>query len=336
MSMNRELVAHSAERVGFFRAFVESPWTRFLARRLLGLVGVLIALVVFVFLLVRLVPGDAAINLLGQSAAPGAVERVNHQLGLDRSLWSQFGSYVGDLSRGDLGTDFATNEPVADTIRNRISSSVTLAGISLAVVLLLAVPIGLLAGAFTREGRHRRIEVGFMGVTSVAGAVPEYLTATVLTFIFVIELGVLPITGSGIAPLVLPVTALSIGPVMILSRIVRIETLNVLAQDYMRTARGKRLPSPRIFFRHVLPNVLTATLTVAGLLFAGLIGGAVIVETVFNRAGIGTALVGAVIGNNYPVVQGITLVLGATVVVVNILVDLLLAVLDPRSLARRS
>jgi peptide/nickel transport system permease protein len=192
------------------------------------------------------------------------------------------------------------------------------------------------AGAHTREGRHRRMEFGFTSVTSVLAAIPDYLTGTILVFLFAVQFRLLPVAGSGsFEELILPAIAVSLGPTMSLSRIVRLETLNVLAQDYIRTARSQRLPARTIYLRHTLPNVVTAALTIGGVLFANIIGGTVIVENVFNRPGLGTALVNAVVAKQYVLVQGITLVLGLFVVVVNAVVDVTLGLLDPRTLASR-
>jgi peptide/nickel transport system permease protein len=190
-------------------------------------------------------------------------------------------------------------------------------------------------GAFTREGRHKRGELTYTGVASVLGALPEFLAATFLAFVFAVWLRVLPVAGGdGLIGLILPVASVSLRPIAILSRIVRVETLNVLAMDYIRTARGKRLPWRLIYLRHTLPNVITAALTIGGVLFAGLVGGGVVVENVFARAGLGTALVTAVVQRDYPVIQGIVLVLGITVVLVNAIVDILVAIVDPRAVTR--
>jgi peptide/nickel transport system permease protein len=225
---------------------------------------------------------------------------------------------------------------VTEVIKERIRTSLELAGSALFLVLFLSIPLGMISGALTREGRHRRFEVGFAGVTSVLGSVPDYLTGTVLAFIFAVEHRYLPVAGAGgLKHLVLPALAVSLAPAMTLARIVRVETLNVLAQDYIRTARSERLPPRLVYARHAFPNVLTAALTVGGLIFSGIIGGAVIVENVFARPGLGTALVQAVIDKNYPIIQGVTLVLGITVVLVTAIVDILLGIVDPRSLARQ-
>jgi peptide/nickel transport system permease protein len=312
-------------------------WVRFLLRRVAGLFLVLATLIVAVFMMVHLIPGDPVVNALGTDAQPEIVAQLRHDNGFDEPLASQFVRYVKHLAHGDLGQAFITNEPVSRTIRQRVGSSLQLAGAALALVLGLSIPIGLIAGAFTREGRHRRLELGFTSVTSMLASIPDYLTATLLAFVFAVQFRLLPVAGSGsLKTLILPALAVSLGPTMSLARLVRLEALNVLAQDYVRTARSQRLPARVIYLRHALPNVVTAALTVGGVLFANIIGGAVIVENVFARPGLGTALVNAVIAKQYVVVQGITLMLGLFVVVVNTSVDVTLALLDPRSLAKRS
>jgi peptide/nickel transport system permease protein len=170
----------------------------------------------------------------------------------------------------------------------------------------------------------------------VIGALPEYLAGTFLAFVFAVWLRLLPVAGdAGWSSLVLPALAIALRPSAVLARIVRVETLNVLAQDYMRTARSKRLPVRLIYLRHTLPNVTTAALSIGGLLFAGLIGGAVVVENVFARPGLGTALVSAVMNRDYPVIQGLILMIGVAVAFVNLMVDVLQGILDPRSLTRQ-
>jgi peptide/nickel transport system permease protein len=247
------------------------------------------------------------------------------------------GTYVDHLFHGNLGSSFLTNQPVTQIISQGLSPSLQLAAAALLLVMVISIPLGLVAAALTQEGRHRRFELAFTTITSVGGAIPDFLTATVLAFLFAVEFRLFPAAGSGsFAQLVLPAIAVAAGPIWILARLVRLETLNVLAQDYIRTARSQRLPWPTVYARHVLPNVLTAALTIAGLLFANLIGGAVIVENVFNRQGLGTELVNAVLNKELVVVEGIALLLGAFILVVIVLVDVLLSVIDPRSLARRS
>jgi peptide/nickel transport system permease protein len=318
------------------RSVGRNPWIRFAARRLIGLFFVLFALVIAVFFMVRLVPGDPAFTILGTEATPRALKEVRHQLGLDTTVQHQFVTYLNNLAHGNLGRSFFTQEPVSKVIRQRVGTSMQLAGAALGLVLFLSIPLGMLAGALTRENRHRRLELLFTGATSVLGAIPDYLTGTILAFIFAVEFRLLPVAGSGgLKTLIMPALAVSLASIATLSRIVRVETLNVLAQDYIRTARSKRLPWRLVFFRHALPNVVTAALTVGGIIFASIVGGAVIVENVFARQGLGTALVQAVTTKDYQVVQGITLVLGVTVVVVNAIVDIVLAIVDPRTLTKQ-
>jgi peptide/nickel transport system permease protein len=306
-------------------------------RRLAGLVLVLLGLMIATFLMVRVLPGDVTVTVLGPDATEANRQAIRDQLGLQRPILEQFGIYTTHLMHADFGESFVTKQPVRNVIADRLPKSAVLAATSLLIVMLVSVPLGVWMGAVTRDARHPKLEAAFTAVASVFGSVPQFLTATFLAFIFAVWLRVLPVVGSDSwESLVLPTLSIAVGPTFILSRIVRVETLNVLAMDYIRTARSKRLGDLRIYFRHVLPNVLTAALTIGGLVFANLVGGAVLVEIIFARVGLGSALVQAVIVRDYPVVQGIVLVLGITVVVVNAVVDVTLGVLDPRSLAGKS
>jgi peptide/nickel transport system permease protein len=314
-----------------------NPWVAFLLRRSLGLILVLAGLLLASFSMVRLIPGDPALLLLGTDPYPTSeqLEATRRALGIDKPFLEQFVVYVSDLARGDMGESFNFRGlPVSTVIGRRIGSSLQLAGAALALVLLLSMPLGLLIGALTREGRHKKVELFFTGLTSTVGAIPEFLLATFLAFIFAVWLRILPVAGDlGPQALILPVLSVALRPILVLSRIIRIETLNVLATDYIRTARSKQLSDRVIYLRHVLPNVTTAALTIGGLLFSGIVGGAVIVENIFNRPGLGTMLISAVATKDYPVVQGIVLVIGFTVVMANAIVDVTLAALNPRSLA---
>lgn len=285
--------------------------------------------------MVRLIPGDPARTIAGFDASREEVERVRQALGLDRPLLTQFVAYTRNALRLNFGESFVTSEPVTKIIADRLPETGQLALVALLLVLLLSVPLGMIAGALTREGRNRGAEVAFTAVTSIGGALPEFLASTFLAFFFAVWLRWLPVAGAdSSAAIILPALAISIRPIAILSRIVRVEALNVLAQDYIRTARSKRLPATLLYLRHTLPNVLTAALTIGGLLFTGLLGGAVIVENVFAWPGLGTAVVSAVLARDYPVIQGVILMLGIAVVLVNTFVDILLGIVDPRSLIR--
>jgi peptide/nickel transport system permease protein len=306
------------------------PWGAFLVRRLAGLTVVAVTLVAGTFLMVQLIPGDPARVVAGADATPADVERARHELGLDRPLVAQFGTYASGLLRGDLGDSFQTKEPVAGIIGDRLPFTAEIALLSVLVVLLLAVPIGLAVAA---RG-SRRTDGSFTFVTGMVGATPEYIIGTLLVLGFAIELGWLPAAGAEtVSSMVLPVAALVLPATCVMARIVRREAAHVLAQDYMRTARGRRLPPLRLYARHALPNLLTATLTLGGLILAGLLGGTVVVESVFAWPGIGQRVVEALLVRDYPVIQGCVLTLGLLAALLNLLVDVVLALLDPRVLA---
>lgn len=297
----------------------------YLLRRLGGLAGVVVTLVVATFLMVQLIPGDPARVVAGVEADHAAVEIVRHELGLDRPLTEQLGAYVGGLLRFDLGLSFQTREPVAQIIATRLAFTAELALLAVLLVLLVSVPLGLLVAA---RGRGDRL---FTFLTGLGGATPEYVIATLLVLVFAITLGVLPVAGAAtLSSLVLPVVAIALPGICVMTRIVRREAAAVLAQDYMRTARARRMSPLRLYTRHALPNLLTAVLTLGGLILAGLLGGTVIVESIFAWPGMGTRVVEAILARDYPVVQGSVLVLGLLAALVALAVDILLHLLDPR------
>lgn len=305
--------------------------TKFFVQRLVRLGVVLAAVVILTFGMVHLTPGDPARAIAGAQADERAVSIAREEFGLDRPLATQFSSYVAGLARGDLGTSFKTRQDVSDIIASRAGPTFSLALAALLLIALVGLAVGLLAG-IASQGGSRSFEAAFSAVTGGLAAMPHYLTATFLVFLFAVTWTIFPVAGSeGLATLVLPAVAVAVRPAMMVARVVRVRTLEVVEQPYIRTARSKRIGPARLYLRHVLPNAATAALALGGVLFASLIGGAVVVELVFARAGLGTELVRAVIAGDYPVVQGITLVLGATVVAVNLMVDLLLGVLDPKT-----
>ncbi|HZV72284.1 MAG TPA: ABC transporter permease [Conexibacter sp.] len=306
-------------------------------QRTVSAVLIAFSLVVAVFLMVRLLPGDPARLVAGSHASPEQLAAIRHQLGLDRSAIGQFGSYMGDLSHLRLGTSFQTGETVNRVIAERLPKTAELAGVSVALTLLLSIPLGLAAAALTRDGRNRAFGALFSGTTGLVASLPVFLIGSLLAFAFAVELQWLPIAGSdSLDSIVLPALSVSLLPIALLARIVRLEALSVLGQDYVKTARSKRLPARTIYLRHILPNVVAGTLTIAGVMFAQLIGGVVIVENIFAWPGLGTVLVQAVSSHDYPVVQGVTLLLGFVLVVTNAFVDVVLALMDPRSLVTRT
>lgn len=312
-------------------------WAGYLGRRLVGVVAVLVAIVLLTFLIVRFVPGDPARLVVGLNATPDQVAAVRAQLGLDDPFFSQLGSYVSGLLTGDLGQSFVNGQPVSETIGQRLPLTAQLAVSALAIVLVVGFLLGITAGVLDHTGSGRWFTSPFTAVTSLVGALPEYITGTLLVYVFALSLRWFPVQGGpGFDSMFLPALAVGLPPAAVLARLVRNETLAVLNQEYMTTATSKRLSRARLLVRHVLPNVVTSTLTLGGLLLVALLGGTVITENVFNISGVGTAVVQAILRSDYPTVQGVILVLGLIAVVINLAVDITLGLLDPRVLARRA
>ncbi|MEV3858841.1 ABC transporter permease [Streptomyces sp. NPDC050095] len=307
-------------------------WLRFGVRRAARLVLSLWVLVTAAFLMIHLVPGDPVRAALGMTASPDVVAARRAELGLDDSLWRQYAHFLGGLCTGDLGSSTISGLPVTRTIADRLPATAQLACLAFLLALAVAVPLGTATAALTRSGRRRGAELAFTSVSGLLAAVPEFLLAVVLAYVFAVRLGWFPVAGrQGPGSYVLPVLALSAGPAAVLARICRVEVLSVLSRDYVRTARAKRLPPHRVYLRHALPNAVTATLTLGGLLLSALVAGTVLVENVFAWPGLGSTIVQSILQKDYPLVQGIVLVYGAGVLAVNLLVDVALAVLDPRS-----
>jgi peptide/nickel transport system permease protein len=289
------------------------------------------------FLMIHLIPGDPVRAALGPMAPLGVVEARREALGLNDPLWLQYLNFWRDLFAGDLGVAMTSGLPVSQVIGDRLPATIELALYAFGLAVFVSVPLGLLMAAATRAGRRRRAELAFTSTSVVVAAIPEFLVAVGLVYVFSVQLGWVPVAGrSGPDSYLLPVVALAIGPAAVLARIVRVEMLSVLGSDYIRTARAKRLPRRAIYLHHALPNALTATLTLGGLLLAGLVAGTVLVENVFAWPGLGSTIVQSIIARDYPVVQGIVLVYGVGVLLVNLVVDVALALLDPRSTIRES
>ncbi|WP_432878571.1 ABC transporter permease [Kribbella sp. CA-245084] len=313
------------------------PWLGFAVRRLGRLVGSVLVLVSAAFLMIHLIPGDPVRGALGPAAAQSLVDAQRASLGLDDPLWQQYLNFLHHLITGNLGTSITTGLPVSDVIRDRLPATVELAVAAFLVAVLIAVPLGLAMGVLTRGGRRPRAELGFTSTAVVLAAIPEFLLAVGLVYVFAVTLHWFPVAGRGsVASYVLPVLSLAVGPAAVLARICRVELLAVLQTDYLRTARAKRLPAAAIYLRHALPNAVTATITLGGLLLGGMVAGTVLVENVFGWPGLGSTIVSSIIAKDYPLVQGVVLVYGVGVLLVNLAVDVTLALLDPRSTIRES
>jgi peptide/nickel transport system permease protein len=284
------------------------------------------------FFMIHLVPGDPVRAALGPSAPASLVAERKAALGLDDPLLTQYVDYVRNVLHGDFGTSLTSGENVTDIIRDRGPSTLKLGGIAFLVALFVAVPLGVLMAALTRDGRRRGLELGFTATTGTVAAIPTFLISVALVYLLAVTFPVFPVAGrSGLSSYVLPIAALALAPIASLSRIVRVEGLRVLEQDYIRTARGKRLPARIVYVRHALPNTLTPTLTLAGLLLGALLAGTVLVENIFAWPGLGTTLVQSVAQQDYPTVQALAVVFGTVILVANFAVDVALGAIDPRS-----
>lgn len=315
----------------------DHPWVSFLIRRAGQFVLSVWVLVTAAFLMIHLVPGDPVRAALGMNAPAELVDARRAALGLDQPLPVQYGRYIAGLFTGDMGTSMLTSQPVSEIISTRLPATLQLAILAVLLVLLVAVPLGVTMAVATRGGRRRGLELSFATVSVVLAAIPEFLLAVGLVYFLAVSLGWFPVAGNTASlSLVLPVLALAIGPIAVFSRIIRVEVLSVLGQDFIRTARAKRLAPRRIYSRHALPNAMTATLTLTGLLLSGMVAGTVLVENVFAWPGLGTMIVQSILTKDYSVVQGIVLVYGVGVLLVNLVIDLSLALLDPRSTIREA
>jgi peptide/nickel transport system permease protein len=312
-------------------------WPRFAGRRFGQFLGSLLVLVTASFGIIHLVPGDPVRAALGMDAPQYLVNARRARLGLDLPLWDQYLHYIRDLFTGRMGTSISSGVPVSQVIGARLPATIELAGWAFGVSVAVAVPAGLTMAVLTRGGRRRAAELAFTAVGIVLASIPGFLLGVGLVYVFAVHLGWAPVAGdSGFRSFVLPVLSLALAPAAVLARILRLEVLAALGDDYVRTARAKRLPAWRIYLVHVLPNALTATLTVGGLLLSALMAGTVLVENVFAWPGLGSTIVQSILAKDYPVVQAIVLVYGAGVLLINLAVDIALALLDPRSTIRES
>lgn len=309
-----------------------SPRMSFLVRRVRRLLVSLAVVVVATFLIVHLVPGDPVRAALGPSATEELVAATRAELGLDKSTIDQFVDYVSGLLRGDFGVSIRTNRSVGATIAQRYPATLTMAVLAFVVAILGALPIGVASAISARSGKHGLRDSFVSSALGFLIAIPNFLLAVGLIAVFSVTLGWLPVAGWGQPQhMVLPVLTLALGPMAYLARIVQVEMLTVLDSTYITTARAKRLPPRLVYLRHALPNIVTSSLTVGGLILSGLTAATVLVEMVFAIQGLGEVTVAAVGGKDYPMIQGVVLVYAVTVLGVNLLVDLILITVDPRS-----
>jgi ABC-type dipeptide/oligopeptide/nickel transport system permease component len=281
-----------------------------------------------VFLMLQLIPGDPASIYLGENqATPERLEQIREQLGLNRPLFVQYGDFVLRAARGDLGRSVQTNRPVIQEITDRLPNTIILAVSSMALAIIFGITLGLLAGL----NQNTWLDTILMLAALAGVSIPVFWLGLLLILLFAVQLGWLPATGQGgWNSLILPAVTLAALSTATLARLVRASMIEVLNQDYLQTSRAKGLQQVAIVLRHALPNALIPVVTVIGLQFGNLLSGAVITETVFARSGLGKLVVDSIQNKDLPTVQGVILVLATIYVVVNFVVDLSYAVIDPR------
>ena len=307
----------------------------YILRRILSTLPVMGIVALFVFSLLYIAPGDPAAVIAGDQASPADVERIRQGLGLDRPFLVQFGTWLWNILHGDLGTSIFTNLPVSAMIAQRIEPTFSLMAITLVLTILVAVPLGVVAAWKAGSWVDRTI----MAFAVFAFSLPVFVVGYVLAYVFALQFEWLPVQGytpfkSGLWPwlrnLILPALALGSVYIALIARITRASMLEVLQQDYVRTARAKGLGQRNILFVHALKNAAVPIVTVIGIGIALLIGGAVVTESVFAIPGLGRLTIDAILRRDYPVIQGIVLLFSFLYVLVNLMVDVTYTLVDPR------
>ena len=308
---------------------------RYLVRRVLALLPVMGVVVTVVFLLIHLIPGDPVSVMLGPDATPAQIEGTRQALGLDRPLYEQLAKFYGRILQGDLGHSYFLDRPVTTALWERTEPTMVLTVLSLFVAVAIGVPAGIVAGAYPGSRWDRTLMLGaLLGV-----CVPGFWLSLNFIYLFAVRLGWLPAAGyasvlvdpvAALRHMVLPAVSLGFNQSALIARISRACMLEVLQQDYIRTARTKGLSQWVVVYVHAFRNALVPVVTVIGITMAILIGGAVVTEIVFNIPGLGRLIISAILRRDYPVVQGVVLVTAAAYVLINLTADILYAFIDPR------
>ena len=307
----------------------------FILKRTLATIPVMVFVALFVFSLLYIAPGDPAAVIAGDQASPEDVEKIRKGLGLDRPFLVRFTEWSGQVLHGNLGTSMFTGMPVTELIAQRIEPTISLMIVTLILAVTIAVPLGVVAAWKVGSWLDR----GFMAFAVLGFSVPVFVVGYLLAYVFALELDWLPVQGytpiaKGFWPwlenLILPAIALGFVYIALIARITRATMLEVLSQDYIRTARAKGLGDGRVLFLHALKNAAVPIVTVIGIGVALLIGGAVVTESVFAIPGLGRLTIDAIVRRDYPLIQGIVLMFSFVYVLVNLAVDLIYTALDPR------
>jgi peptide/nickel transport system permease protein len=308
---------------------------RYILRRLLQTIPVLLLFSVVVFAVLRMVPGDPAVVMLGLQATPEAVERIRGEMGLDKPIPVQYGIWLGHVVRGDFGVSWSSKQPVSKLIKRRFEATLLLTLGATLVGVVIAIPLGIVSGVRP----HSAFDTFATGFSLLGVALPGFWLGLMLLLLFSVKVHWLPPSGyvplrddptASLKHLVLPAITLGTGLAAPLARFVRSGMLDVMGTDYIRTARAKGLPEPRVVGRHALRNGLLSVVTVFGLEFGSMLGGAVITESVFSWPGIGTLLLTAIKQRDYATVQGAVLFVSVIFILVNLAVDVTYGYLDPR------
>ncbi|MFC8685584.1 nickel ABC transporter permease [Brevibacillus porteri] len=300
---------------------------QYIVKRLLSGIIVLFGLSVFTFLLIHLIPGDPVRIMLGQRATVEQIESLRGELGLNKPLVVQYLDYASGVLKGDLGTSLKTGRPVSTEIADRFPATAKMAVASLVVAVVIGIGLGVLAAKY----KDTPIDGAIMTFSTFGMSIPGFWLGLLVILVFSVHLGWFPIAGgTGLKDMVLPAFTLGTLTATALSRLTRAGMVEVLSNDYIRTARAKGMNERIVLLRHAFRNVMIPIVAVIGLELAGLLGGAVIVEQVFGWPGVGTLSIQAISSRDFPMIQGTTLFIGAVYVLVVILIDVLYALLDPR------
>jgi len=308
---------------------------RLILWRIASAIPVMLIVATIVFVLLRLSPGDPAAILAGDSAGPEVIARVRAELGLDRSISVQYLTWIGELARGHLGASIMSKQPVIKEIKARLEPTLVLAFAAMLLTILIAVPLGAIAA-----WRHNSwIDRAVMALSVVGFSVPVFMTGYIFILCFSIWADILPVQGY-VSPfsapilaarhLVLPALSLALLFIALIARVTRSSVLEILGEDFVRTARAKGARNGRILWRHALPNAAVPIITVIGLGIALLISGVVVTESVFNIPGVGRLTIDSILGRDYPVVQGLIMFFAMIYIGVNLLIDIACALVDPR------
>lgn len=308
---------------------------RLILSRLVAAIPVMGVVAIFVFLMLRLSPGDPAAILAGDVATPEIIAAIRADLGFDRPIWEQFVTWIGQLLQGDLGRSVFSKQPVTTLIGQRVEPTISLAICTLIFAIVVAVPMGILAA--WKQGSW--LDRGIMALSVAGFSVPVFVLGYILIFFFSMKLDIFPVQGFAsirdglpafLHRIALPTLALSFIYIALFARITRAAMLDVLGEDYIRTAHAKGLKDHVVLVKHALRNAAIPIVSVIGIGFALLIGGVVITETVFNIPGIGRLVVDAVLARDYPIIQGIILLFSGIYVLINLAIDIAYVILDPR------